>query len=104
MLQKLFTSMLLPALALGVAACGKKEDVTSTMAINSETIKIGSVSPLTGPQAHLGKDNDNGARMAIDEINAEGLTIGGKKIHLELLSEDDQTDPKTARHRRAKRS
>lgn len=62
----------------------------------SQLVRIGQVSPLTGPQAHLGRDNDNGARLALDEINAQGLTIGGKKIKLELKSEDDGADPKTA--------
>lgn len=58
-------------------------------------IKIGSVAPLTGPQAHLGKDNDNGTRLAIEELNAKGLVIGGAKVKFELLSEDDQADPKS---------
>ena len=57
-------------------------------------VKIGHVAPLTGPQAHLGKDNENGARMAIDELNAKGLEIGGVKVKLELVPEDDQADPK----------
>jgi branched-chain amino acid transport system substrate-binding protein len=59
-------------------------------------IKIGSAAPLTGPQALLGKDNENGVKLAIDEINAAGLTIGGKKAKVELLSEDDQADPRAA--------
>jgi len=59
-------------------------------------VRIGAVAPLTGPQAHLGKDNENGTRMAIDDANAKGITIGGKKVHFELISEDDQADPKTA--------
>jgi branched-chain amino acid transport system substrate-binding protein len=58
-------------------------------------VKIGQVSPLTGPQAHLGKDNDNGARLAIEEMNAKGLLIGDAKVKFELVSEDDQADPKT---------
>jgi branched-chain amino acid transport system substrate-binding protein len=62
----------------------------------SRTVRIGQVSPLTGPQAHLGRDNDNGARLALDEINAKGLMIGGRKVTLELKSEDDGADPKTA--------
>ena len=33
-------------------------------------VKIGHVAPLTGSIAHLGKDNENGARLAIDEANA----------------------------------
>jgi branched-chain amino acid transport system substrate-binding protein len=57
-------------------------------------VKIGHVAPLSGPSAHLGKDNENGARMAIDELNAKNLTIGGKKAKFELLPEDDASDPK----------
>lgn len=57
---------------------------------------IGASAPLTGPQAHLGKDNENGTRMAIDDANNKGIVIGGRKAHFELISEDDQADPKTA--------
>ncbi len=59
-------------------------------------VKIGQAAPLTGPQAHIGKDNDNGVRLAIDEINATKPTIGGKAVTFEVMSEDDQADPKTA--------
>lgn len=63
---------------------------------NSATIvKIGHAAPLTGPIAHLGKDNENGARLAVEEINAQGLTIDGRKIQLELDAQDDAGDPKT---------
>jgi branched-chain amino acid transport system substrate-binding protein len=79
-------------LALGLNACGKKEET----AAGEMTVKIGQVSPLTGPQAHLGKDNDNGARLALDEINAAGVTLGGKKVKFVLVSEDDMADPRTA--------
>jgi branched-chain amino acid transport system substrate-binding protein len=61
-----------------------------------QTVKIGHVGPITGPNAHLGKDNENGARMAIEELNAKGLSIGGKKIKFELQAEDDASDPKQA--------
>src|ERR1700712_1253080 len=57
-------------------------------------VKIGHVAPTSGSVAHLGKDNENGARMAIDELNAKGVTIGGKKVKLELQAEDDAADPK----------
>ena len=57
-------------------------------------VKIGHVGPTSGGIAHLGKDNENGARMAIDELNAKGTTIGGKKVKFELLAEDDAGDPK----------
>jgi branched-chain amino acid transport system substrate-binding protein len=59
-----------------------------------EVVKIGHVGPTSGAIAHLGKDNENGARMAIDELNAKGVTIGGKKVKFELLAEDDAADPK----------
>jgi branched-chain amino acid transport system substrate-binding protein len=57
-------------------------------------VKIGHVAPTSGGIAHLGKDNENGARMAIDELNAKGVTIGGKKAKFELVAEDDAGDPK----------
>ena len=57
-------------------------------------VKIGHVGPVSGPQAHYGKDNENGARMAVEELNAKGVTIGGKKVKIELLAEDDAADPK----------
>ena len=57
-------------------------------------VKIGHVGPTSGSNAHLGKDNENGARMAIDELNAKGVMIGGKKVKLEMMAEDDGADPK----------
>ncbi len=57
-------------------------------------VKIGHVAPVSGAQAHFGKDNENGARMAIEDLNAKGVMIGGKKVKFELLAEDDAADPK----------
>jgi branched-chain amino acid transport system substrate-binding protein len=57
-------------------------------------VKIGHVGPTSGAIAQLGKDNENGARMAIEELNAKGVMIGGKKAKFELLAEDDAGDPK----------
>jgi branched-chain amino acid transport system substrate-binding protein len=62
----------------------------------TEVVRIGLVAPLTGPQAHLGKDIENGARLAIDEANRENPTLGGHPVRFELVIEDDQADPKTA--------
>jgi branched-chain amino acid transport system substrate-binding protein len=58
------------------------------------TVKIGTVSPLSGSGAHQGKDIENGARMAIDELNAKGAMVGGKKVKWVLQPEDDGADPK----------
>ncbi len=95
------------AVGMGLSGCGDKttsttETTTTTTttttqaAPESTVIKIGQSSPLTGPQAHIGKDNDNAVRLAIDEINASKPTIGGKSVTFEVMSEDDQADPKTA--------
>ena len=95
------------ALALiGVYGCSKEEPKqaaapkTETAAAapapaeETVTVKIGSAGPLTGEIAHLGKDNDNGVRLAIDQANEKKLKIGGKTIKFEVMSEDDQADPK----------
>ncbi|MDQ5889354.1 MAG: branched-chain amino acid transport system substrate-binding protein [Pseudomonadota bacterium] len=96
---------LIAAAVATLAACGKKEETpaagtaapaAAAAAEALPVIKIGHVAPLTGSIAHLGKDNENGARLAIDELNEAGVEIGGKKVKLELVSEDDQADAKTA--------
>lgn len=96
--------LLLALIAITLAACGKSgtpdtsspKQTTSSGSGNELVVKIGASAPLTGPQAHIGKDNENGTRMAIEDANAKGLTLAGQKVRFELLSEDDQTDPKTA--------
>ncbi|MHB1232298.1 MAG: branched-chain amino acid ABC transporter substrate-binding protein [Burkholderiales bacterium] len=90
---RLLTPLLILAVGLTAAACGKKDSAENQ---NEVVVKIGSVSPLTGPQSHLGKDNENGARMAVDEANTQNIMLGGKKAKFVLVSEDDAADPKTA--------
>ncbi|MDO8305234.1 branched-chain amino acid ABC transporter substrate-binding protein [Herminiimonas sp.] len=70
--------------------------LTGTAAAQEQIVRIGSVAPITGTDAHMGKDNENGARMAVDDLNAKGTTIGGKKVKFQLLAEDDAADPKQA--------
>lgn len=90
------------AAAVALAACGKKEEPAKAEAAKApaaapapEVIKIGHVAPLTGGIAHLGKDNENGARMAADEINAAGgIKLGDKTYKIEIVAEDDKADPK----------
>ena len=103
-----FTKYLPVAIAMAVAltACGKKEEPkkaaeapkaapAAAAPAAGDIIKIGHVGPLTGGIAHLGKDNENGARLAIDEINAAGgVKLGEKTYKLELVPEDDKADPK----------
>ena len=59
-----------------------------------QVVKIGDVAPMSGAQAHYGKDNENGARMAVEDLNTQNIVIGGKKIKWELEAEDDAADPK----------
>jgi branched-chain amino acid transport system substrate-binding protein len=59
-----------------------------------QVVKIGHVAPMSGAQAHYGKDNENGVRMAIEDLNAQNVVIGGKKIKFEIQAEDDAADPK----------
>ena len=69
--------------------------LAATGAYAQETVvKIGHSGPLSGSQAFSGKDNENGARLAVEELNAKPITVAGKKLKFELLSEDDQGDPK----------
>ena len=59
-----------------------------------QVVKIGHVGPVSGAIAHLGKDNENGARLAIEELNAKGVKIGNQSVKFELVAEDDAADPK----------
>lgn len=72
------------AAAVALAGCSKQ----------SSDIKIGHVGPITGGIAHLGKDNENGARLAIEQANEAKIKLGGKEVKFVLLAEDDQADPK----------
>ncbi|MCP1119493.1 branched-chain amino acid ABC transporter substrate-binding protein [Robbsia andropogonis] len=63
---------------------------------STETVKIGYNGPLTGPLANYGKDQEQGAQLALDEANAQHLVIGGKTITFELIAQDDQGDPRVA--------
>ncbi|HOB00987.1 MAG TPA: branched-chain amino acid ABC transporter substrate-binding protein [Casimicrobium huifangae] len=91
------------AVAAGLAACGKKEEpkaeakaAPAPAAPQEVVIKIGHVGPTSGQIAHLGKDNENGAKLAVEEANAKGIMVDGKKAKFELLTEDDAADGKQA--------
>ena len=57
-------------------------------------VKIGFAAPLTGANAGYGKDLENGVRLAIEEANAQKIKIGDKVAQFELVSQDDQADPR----------
>ncbi|GAB2181238.1 branched-chain amino acid ABC transporter substrate-binding protein [Denitratisoma sp. agr-D3] len=85
-------ALLSAALSLVLAGCGKQE----TAANGGDTIKIGMASPLTGTQSHIGQDIKNGTLLGVEELNAQGIEIGGKKVKFELLAEDDEANPAKA--------
>lgn len=91
---KFKTALTVVAAAALLVACGKKEEAAAPAASADPVVKIGHVGPTSGAIAHLGKDNENGAIMAIEELNAAGVMIDGKKVKLELMAEDDAADPK----------
>lgn len=89
------------ALALALAGCGKetappKPKVEAPSTPETVTVKIGSASPLTGPQAHIGIDIRNGVQLAIEDANAARIEIGGKPVKFELVAEDDEANPTKA--------
>ena len=61
-----------------------------------QTVRIAHAGPTSGGIAHIGKDTENGVRLAIDDLNKQSLVIGGKKINFELAAEDDAGDPRQA--------
>lgn len=88
------------AMALGIAACGQKEEPkkaatpATPAAPAGLTVTIAHAGPLTGSIAHLGKDDENGVALAIEHANGKKLTLDGKPVTFRMMSEDDQADPK----------
>ncbi len=81
-------------LSLKLTAVATLAVISSVAMAQDQVVKIGHVGPVSGAIAHLGKDNEWGARLAIEELNAKGVSINGKKVKLELVAEDDAADPK----------
>jgi branched-chain amino acid transport system substrate-binding protein len=79
-----------------MAALGALAFIAASAGAQELTVRIGHVAATSGNWAFMGRDNEMGARMAIDELNAQGVLIGGKKARFELLAEDDAGDPRQA--------
>lgn len=90
--MRLLSSAPLHASVLASSLCV----LLSTAQAQELVVRIGHAGPLTGNIAHLGKDTENGVRMAIDEANAKGISIGGKKVKFVMQSEDDGAEPRQA--------
>ena len=81
-----FPSTLVAAAALACAASAFAQE---------QVVKIGHSGPLSGPNTFAGRDNDNGVRLAVEDLNARKISVGGKTLKFELVSEDDQCDAKS---------
>lgn len=75
------SAAVLVALAFGGVAHAQDQEVI-----------IGHSGPLSGPNAFAGKDNENGVSLAIEDLNAKKIKVGGKTVVFKLDSEDDQCD------------
>ena len=87
--------LLLVSLPLGAAAACAVIAGTAH-AQDVQVVKIAHAGPVSGGIAHIGKDTENGVRLAVEDLNAQALVIGGKKIKFELAAEDDAGDPRQA--------
>ena len=79
-----FAGVLLPV-AFAAASLGAQAQ---------EVVKIGFSSPLSGPQSAYGVDNRDGLLLAVKELNAKGVQVGGQKVTFEVVAEDDAADPR----------
>ena len=80
----------------GTAASSSGSGASTTASADGKDIIIGFSAPLTGPQSHYGEDYKEGVQMAIEEANAQNLTINGAPAKFVLMAEDDAADPKQA--------
>ena len=80
---------------VAIAALTLTLGMASASHAQEQVVKIGHTGPLSGPNAFAGKDNENGVRMAVDDLTPKKIGVGGKTLKFELASEDDQCDPKT---------
>lgn len=79
-----------------LAACAAAAFIATSPAQAQEVVKIGYTGPLSGGAALYGKNVLSGIQMAVDEINATGLQVNGKKVKLEVVALDDKYAPAEA--------
>ena len=99
--MKIYTkkTLSLVASALLLSACGSQESSETAKKdqveeVGKVEVVIGTAAPLTGPQSHIGKDLENGVRLAIETLNSSPMLVGQKEVVFSLIAEDDQADPK----------
>jgi branched-chain amino acid transport system substrate-binding protein len=79
------------AISVAAAACSSSTSTPSTSSSSSSApIKVGMIAPLTGAFAPLGQGDEQGAEIAVSQLNSSG-GIDGHKV--DLIIKDDKTDP-----------
>jgi branched-chain amino acid transport system substrate-binding protein len=89
------------AVTVIVAACGSSGGGSSSSGSGSSasggssggTVKLGFIGTMSGPLAQIGDDMQDGAKVAVSQVNAAGGVDGGKKLQLD--TKDDQLTPAT---------
>ena len=93
--MKRVLSMLLSAALLVSALAGCQSETTSSGSDDTgDTVKIGGLAPLTGDVSQYGTAVDNAIKLKVEEINAAGGILGGKKI--DYICYDEKGDPTEA--------
>lgn len=87
------SKMNMAPLALAALLCALSGMSSSALA-QEQVVKIGVTGPLSGANAFAGKDNENGVRLAVEDLNAQKIKVAGKTLRFALQSEDDAGDPK----------
>lgn len=59
-------------------------------------LRVANIQPITGPSAAYGWRTRDGAQLALDEINAGGLQVGGTTYRLAIALQDMANDPQQA--------
>ena len=98
-MKKILAFAMAAAMVMSMTACGSKEQPsgssstgsstgsTSTSSDETQTFKLGSIGPLTGSNAIYGVAVVNGAKLAVEAINASD-----SKIKFEFDGQDDEGD------------
>lgn len=95
-MKKRFTKLLAVVLAaamiaLSFAACSGGQTEGDSSSSGGTTLKIGGIGPLTGDAAAYGQAVQNGAQLAVDEINAAG-GINGVQIEFKMQDDENNTE------------
>lgn len=62
----------------------------------AQTIKVGAAVALTGRFSKEGKLVHDGYKLWLDEVNKQGINVGGRRMKVDMVFYDDESEPQTA--------